>query len=194
MERLRSRGKVYGESVIALFLSGSLALSILIIGLVKNPNVNLFSYLFGSLTTVKVMDVWILAVLAVAVILFLFSFYRELFLFSLNEDLARVSGVNVRMINMIFMVLAAVTVAAALQIVGALLVGALMVVPVLAAMQLDLGFRATLFFSVIFSLLSFIIGFILAYQFDLASAGAIVIVAVLLFAALYFIRYLFWNS
>jgi zinc transport system permease protein len=132
--------------------------------------------------------------LAVAVILFLFSFYRELFLFSLNEDLARVSGVNVRTINMIFMVLAALVVAAALQIVGALLVGALVVVPVLAAMQLRLGFRATIFFSVIFSLFSFIIGFILAYKFDIASAAAIVIVAVLLFAALYFIRYLFWNS
>jgi zinc transport system permease protein len=126
--------------------------------------------------------------------LFLFSFYRELFLFSLNEDLARVSGVNVRTINMIFMVLAALVVAAALQIVGALLVGALVVVPVLAAMQLRLGFRATIFFSVIFSLFSFIIGFILAYKFDIASAAAIVIVAVLLFAALYFIRYLFWNS
>jgi zinc transport system permease protein len=194
MERLRAEGKVYGESVIALFLSGSLALSVVIISAIKNSNVSLFSYLFGSLTTVKVVDVWILAVLAVAVIWFLFSFYRELFLFALNEDLARVSGVNVRTINAVFMVLAAITVAAALQIVGALLVGALSVVPVLAAMQLGFGFRATLFFSVIFSLFSFIIGFFLAYQFDLASAGAIVIVAVLLFATLYFTRYLSRRS
>jgi zinc transport system permease protein len=189
MERLRSRGKVYGESVIALFLSGSLALSVVIISAIKNSNVSLFSYLFGSLTTVKVIDVWILLVLAVAIILFLFSFYRELFLFALNEDLARVSGVNVRTINRIFMILVAVTVAAALQIVGALLAGALMVVPVLAAMQLQRGFRTTLFFSVIFSLLSFLVGFVWAYWMDIGSAGAIVIVAVALFAVLYFSRY-----
>lgn len=189
MERLRAEGKVYGESVIALFLSGSLALSIVIISAIKNPNINLFSYLFGSLTTVGITDVWILIFLAAAVAIFIFFFYGELFLFALNEDLARVSGVNVRTINVIFMVLAAITVAVALQIVGALLVGALMVVPVLAAMQLGFGFRTTLFFSVIFSLFSFIIGFFLAYQLDLASAGAIVIVAVLLFAASYSIRF-----
>jgi zinc transport system permease protein len=188
MERLRSGGKVYGEAIIALFLSGSLALSIVIIGAVKGLNANLFSYLFGSLTTVKIIDVWILVALAVAVAIFIFFFYGELFLFALNEDLARVSGVKVRQINRIFMILAAVTVAAALQMVGALLIGALMVVPVLAAMQLQRGFRATLFWSVFFSLFSVLTGFILAYLLDLASGGAIVIVAVILFIVLYFVR------
>lgn len=188
MERLRSNVQIYGEAVVALFLSSSLALSIVIIGAVKGLNVNLLNYLFGSLITVKIIDVWILAVLAAAVILFLVFFYRELFLFALNEDLARVSGVRVRAINLGFMVLAAVTVAAALQMVGALLVGALMVVPVLSAMQLQRGFRVTLFLSCFFSLFSFLAGFVLAYWLDLASAGAIVIVAVALFAVSYFVR------
>lgn len=189
MERLRSGGKVYGEAIVALFLSGSLALSIVIIGAVKGLNANLFSYLFGSLTTVKIIDVWILVALAAAAAIFTFFFYGELFLFALNEDLARVSGVKVRQINIIFMIFAAVTVAAAMQMVGALLIGALMVVPVLAAMQLGLGFRATLFWSMLFSLFSVIIGFVLAYWLHLGSAGAIVIVAVALFVALYFIRF-----
>lgn len=185
MERLRISGRVFGEAIIALFLSSSLALSIVIISSAKGLNANLLSYLFGSLTTVQTVDIWILAMLAIAAISFLFLFYRELFLFALDEDLARVSGVSVGVISTVFMILAAVTVTAALQMVGVLLIGALMVVPVLAAMQLSLGFRGTLLLSVIFSLFSVLTGFILAYRFDLASGGAIVIVAVVLFAASY---------
>lgn len=185
MERLRISGRVFGEAIIALFLSSSLALSIVIISAAEGLNVNLLSYLFGSLTTVQAIDVWILATLAIVAIAFLFFFYRELFLFALDEDLARVSGISVRAVSLVFMILAAVTVTAALQMVGVLLIGALMVVPVLAAMQLRRGFRVTLFLSVLFSLFSVLTGFILAYRFDLASGGSIVIVAVALFAIAY---------
>ena len=185
MERLRRGGRVFGESIIALFLSSSLAFSVVIISAAKGLNVNLLSYLFGSLTTVQSLDVWILAILALVIISFLFFFYRELFLFALDEDLARVSGVRVRVISTVFMILAAVTVTAALQMVGVLLIGALMVVPVLAAMQLRLGFRSTLLLSVLFSVFSVLTGFVLAYRFDLASGGAIVIVSVVLFAVSY---------
>lgn len=187
MERLRTSGRVFGEAIIALFLSSSLALSVVIISAAKGLNVNLLSYLFGSLTTVQSMDVWILAILAIVIILFLFFFYRELFLFALDEDLARVSGVRVRIISTVFMILAAVTVTAALQMVGVLLIGALMVVPVLAAMQLRFGFRSTLLLSVLFSVFSVLTGFALAYRFNLASGGAIVIVSVVLFAGAYIV-------
>jgi zinc transport system permease protein len=185
IERLRIGGRVFGEAIIALFLSSSLALSIVIISAAEGLNANLLSYLFGSLTTVQAADVWILVILAIAAISFIFFFYRELFLFALDEDLARVSGVSVRAVSLVFMVLAAVTVTAALQMVGVLLIGALMVVPVLAAMQLRRGFRGTLFLSVLFSLFAVLTGFILAYRFDLASGGSIVIVAVALFAIAY---------
>lgn len=187
MERLRTSGRVFGEAIIALFLSSSLALSVVILSAAKGLNVNLLSYLFGSLTTVQSLDVWILAVLAIVIISFLFFFYRELFLFALDEDLARVSGVRVRIISTVFMILAAITVTAALQMVGVLLIGALMVVPVLAAMQLRFGFRSTLLLSVLFSVFSVLTGFALAYRFNLASGGAIVIVSVVLFAGSYIV-------
>ncbi|OGI14265.1 MAG: hypothetical protein A3E38_03130 [Candidatus Moranbacteria bacterium RIFCSPHIGHO2_12_FULL_54_9] len=185
MERLRIEGRVLGESIIALFLSSSLALSVVILSATTGLNANLLSYLFGSLTTVSTGDVTILAVLAAVIVAFFGFFYRQLFLFALDEDLARVSGVRVRMVSNGFIILAAATVAAALQIVGTLLIGALMVVPVLTAMQWQRGFRMTLFLSVIFSLLSVLTGFVLAYALDLASGGMIVIVAVALFVCAY---------
>lgn len=190
MERLRRGGRVFGEAIIALFLSSSLALSIVIINATKGLNVNLLNYLFGSLTTVQALDVWMLLILAIVVVGFFLCFYRELFLFALDEDLARVSGVPTWQISAVFMALAAVTVTAALQMVGALLIGALMVVPVLAAMQLRLGFWVTLFVAVLFSVFSVLTGFTLAYQFNLASGGAIVMVAVALFIAAYVRKWL----
>lgn len=185
IERLRRDGRVLGEAIIALFLSSSLALSVVIMSLSDGLNVNLLSYLFGSLTTVTTGNVVTLLFIAIGVLLFLLFFYRELFLFALDEDLARVSGVRVRLLSSAFMVLSALTVTAALQMVGVLLIGALMVVPVLTAMQWRLSFRSTLLLSVFFSLLSVITGFFLAFYFDLASGGAIVIVAVIFFALTY---------
>lgn len=189
IERLRIEGRVFGEAVIALFLSSSLAFAVVIISAGNGLNANLLSYLFGSLTTVTRADVIILLALMVFVSLFLSLFYRELFLFALDEDLARVSGVRVRMLNTVFIVLSAVTVTAALQMVGVLLIGALMVVPVLAAMQWRMSFRRTLALSVVFSLLSVLTGFFLAYRLDLASGGAIVAVAVILFALAYIVNH-----
>ncbi len=186
IERLRASGRVFGEAVIALFLSSSLALSVVILSATKGLNTNLFGYLFGSLTTVGESDVYVFAVLGAVMILFLLFFYRELFLYALDEDLARVSGVRVKMLNGVFIMLTAVMVTAAIQMVGVLLIGALMVVPVLAAMQFDLGFRKTLLLSVLFSLCSVLVGFFAAYWLDLASGGAIVIVAVILFFLAYF--------
>lgn len=181
MERLRVSGRVLSESIIALFLSSSLALSVVVMSLSHGLNANLFSYLFGSLTTVTGNDVLILFLLALFVFGFLFFFYRQLFLFAIDEDLARVSGVRVRLLNAVFVALAAVTVAAAMQIVGVLLIGALMVIPVLTAMQWKRSFRMTLVLSVVFSLVSVFFGFILSYVWNVVSGGAIVMVAVGLF-------------
>jgi len=156
-----------------------------IMSLSDGLNVNLLSYLFGSLTTVTMANVLTLLCSALGVLVFLLFFYRELFLFALDEDLARVSGVRVRLLSSAFMVLAALTVTAALQMVGVLLIGALMVVPVLTAMQWRMSFRSTLLLSIFFSLLSVITGFFLAFYLDLASGGAIVIVAVIFFVLTY---------
>lgn len=178
IEHLRRDRRVLGEAIIALFLSSSLALSVVIMSLSNGMNMNLLSYLFGSLATVTTLDVYTLFILAVVVLVFLLFFYRELFVFALDEDLAQVSGVRVRWLANAFMVLSALIVTASLQMVGVLLIGALMVVPVLTAMQWRRGFRMTLLLSILYSVFSVITGFFLAYFFDLASGGSIVMVAV----------------
>lgn len=177
VDRIRSAGRVMTEAVLALFLSVSLAAAVVIVSLSGVSNVNLMSYLFGSLATVSEGELVFLLVLVVSALVFFFRFYRPLFLLSLDEDLAKVSGIRVGTVNTAFIGLTALTAAASLQIVGVLLLGALMVIPVLAALQFGKGFRGTLLIAIGLSLAAFLIGFVLSYSSDLPSGGTIVLVA-----------------
>lgn len=176
IERLRQKRKMFGESVLAVFLSGSLAIAVVLIGMAKGFNVNLLNFLFGSLSTVRTSDLVLIALLGVATVAFCVVFYRQLFLISLDEDLAKASGVPVNGLNIALVVLAAFTVALAMQMVGVLLVGALMVMPVLSAMQVARSFLQTFVFALFFSVLSVVTGLFLSYFLDIASGGAIVLV------------------
>lgn len=183
IEHLRNSRRIFGESILALFLSGSLALAVIILSLAKGFNANLFSYLFGNISTVTSTDLNITIVLAITVFFAVVLMYKELFFVSFDEELARASGLPVKYINLAIVMLAAIAVALSIRIVGVLLIGALMVIPVISAMQYRYGFRSTLLLSVLFSVVSVIAGLFAAYYLNLASGGAIVIVALIIFLA-----------
>lgn len=180
-EQMRVWKRLYTEATLALFLSGSLALAIVIISMARGFNVNILSYLFGSITTVQVADVWLIAALGVAAVAVVLLFYKELFYISFDEESARVSGIPTRGINLLLITIAAVTVALAMRIVGILLVGALMVIPVLAGFQAARSFRRALMMSVVFSLLAVLAGLLASFYLDITAGGAIVIAALLIF-------------
>ncbi len=183
IEHFRHRGRVIPDALVALFLSGSLALSVVILNspLGQSAQINLTSFLFGSLALVTWLDVSLLFILFVFSFGFVLYYYRGLFLLSLDEEMAEVSGVPVRRIQFGFIALVALLVALALQMVGALLVGALLVIPVLAAMQWKKGFLHTLILAEFFSVMAMLLGITLAYYFALPSGGMIVLTAAVFF-------------
>ncbi|PIR40593.1 MAG: metal ABC transporter permease [Candidatus Yonathbacteria bacterium CG10_big_fil_rev_8_21_14_0_10_43_136] len=181
IEYLRNSRRIFGESVLAIFLSGSLAIAVIILSLAKGFNANLFSYLFGSISTVTATDLVVIITLATIVFIDVVFLYKELFFTSFDTELAEASGLPVKMINLTMVTLAAVAVAISIRIVGVLLIGALMVIPVISAMQYGRGFRFTLILSVIFSIVSVILGLFASYYYNLASGGAIVVVALIIF-------------
>jgi len=185
MEALRRSGKVMSESILALFFSGSLASALVLLTVSDGVSINLLSYLFGSITTVTATDLAILFVLLIAAFIFLSFGYRKLFLLSLDEDLARVSGVSAVRYNMLFILLASAVVAGSITVVGALLIGALMIVPVLAAMQWQCSFLKTLFLSIGLAEAAVITGFLVSYQLDLPSGATIVLCTLLSFIISY---------
>ena len=194
IEKLRGTKKIFGESVLALFLWGGLASAVVIISLARGFNVSLFSFLFGSITTVTSGDLYLIVILGIGILFLISACYKELFLVSFDEELAQVSGINARRFNLVLLVLAALTVSLSMRIVGVLLIGALMVIPVITAMQFTRSFSQTLFFSVMISLSAVITGLFVSYYFDLASGGTIVLIALAIFLAGFFFNRKDYNG
>ncbi|MEK9155120.1 MAG: metal ABC transporter permease [Patescibacteria group bacterium] len=188
IERLRLSGRFSGESILALFLSGSLAFAIVAMSAAQKFNGGVLAYLFGSITTVSVNDLWIIGGLGVVTVGIILAFYRKLFLLSFDEDIARANGLPVTAYSLLLAILTAATVAVSMRVVGVLLIGALMVIPVLAATQFNRGFKATMAIAVIISVASVLLGLATSYAFDLATGGTIVLCTVGLFLLSLFSR------
>lgn len=181
IERLRSSGKFSGEAVLALFLSGSLAFAVVAMSAAKAFNGGVLAYLFGSITTVSVSDLWIICGLVVVTLGIVVKRYPQLFLLSFNEDIAKANGLPVTMDSLLLAIMTAATVAVSMRVVGILLIGALMVIPVLAATQFGRGFKETIGLAVAISILSVLIGLGVSYSLNLATGGTIVLCAIGLF-------------
>lgn len=186
IERLRQSKKIYGETALSIFLSGSLAIAIVLIGLSHGFSVDLFSYLFGSILTVRPFDLLVISVLSVVIAVAIYIFYQELVYLSFDEEAARVSGIPVKTFNTFFIVLAAVTIAISIPIIGILLISALLVMPVITALQLRKSFKATLAWAELISLFSVLTGIISSFYLNVSSGGMIVLIMMAIFIAVHF--------
>jgi len=178
IERLRTTRRVYGDSALALFLSGSLALAVVILGIAHGFNTNLLNYLFGSIITVTASDVVAILVLGILVLVMLTLFYKELVYVTFDEEAARVSGIPTKLVNMLLVLMSALTVSLAIPIVGVLLIAALIVVPVITALQYRMSFTKTIIFAEVISIFSVFVGIITSFYLDLATGGTIVLVMI----------------
>jgi zinc transport system permease protein len=180
MDKLRQAYRFYQELAIPIILSAGIGLGVVLISLAKGFNVDLFGYLFGSLLSVTESDLIRVAIISLIVYTVVFLFYKELLFLSFDEEGARLSGVSRSLVNLIFSILVALVISVSMQVVGILLVSALITLPVATALQLARSFRQTFIYSVLFGELAVVTGLIIAYQFNLASGGTIVLVAVAL--------------
>lgn len=188
IERLRASRQVYGESALALFLSGSLALAIVLLSWGRGFNTNLFNYLFGSIVTVTAADIYIITTLGVIVALCLIWLYKELVYLSFDEEAARVSGLPTRFLNTLLILLAALTVSLSIPIVGILLISALMVIPVVTALQLKKNFTQTIMWAELISIFSVVAGIFVSFYFNLATGGTIVLITLVIFGLVFLVK------
>jgi zinc transport system permease protein len=182
IEWLRSRGRATGDLALALFFYGGIAAGVVLVSKSNAGSVNVVPYLFGSILTVSPSDLRVIAALGVGILVALAFAGRALFAVVLDEESARVAGLPVDALNALLSVLTAVTVVAAMRVVGVLLIAALMVLPVATSRLLAASFRATVVWAVGIGVGSAVVGLAAARQWGLAPGGSIVLVAALLFA------------
>lgn len=182
IEYVRSRGKASGDVALALLFYGGIATGVLLISLsTSGTSATLITYLFGSLTSTSGGDLVVIAVLATVVLTVTLGLRRQLFAVCQDEEHARVAGLPVARLNMLLAVMAAVTVAIAMRVVGSLLISALMVVPVATVQQLTRGFAATLYGALAVGVAVSLVGVVGSYYLDTPSGPSIVVLAILLF-------------
>ena len=184
VERLRRRGTAQGDLALALLFYGGIAGGVVLIGLADSLDAGLFAYLFGSILTVDRGDVVLVACLGGLIVATIAACRRALFAMAVDEEWSAVAGLPVGVLGTVLSVLVAVTVVAAMRVVGILLVAALMVVPVAGAQVLARSQKGILGWSVVIGMGSVVVGLAAAYQWALAPGGTIVLVAVASFAVI----------
>jgi zinc transport system permease protein len=181
IEYLRSAFSLYADAVLSILLSGSLAIAVIIVSLGGAFNNSLFSYLFGSILSVSDADLFAIIVFGSLSLIFLLLFSKELYFIAYDEEVAQTSGIKVRFLNFLLVSVVAVIIALSIRIVGSLLIGALMVIPTVAALQFRVGFTKTMLLSLFFALMSVVVGMSFSYYFSLPSGATIVLCVILLF-------------
>jgi zinc transport system permease protein len=184
---MRRRGLAQSDSAIAVMLALGFSTGLIIISLAGGFNVELFSFLFGSILTISQMDLIIVSLLGISTILILGIFYKELLSMTFDEEDARLMGVPVKLLSIAFNLLVAITIVLSIKVIGVILVVALLVLPGLAALQLNLSFRGTTIVAIGFGIISVVTGILLSAIYDLATSGIIVFTAAgfFLFTAIY---------
>jgi len=180
IEHLRSRRLLPGDAALAIALYTSLALAVVIISASSGFNRDIFGYLFGSVLSITTVDLWLMFGLGVVTVGFVLLLFAELAQTSLDSDLARTSGVRVDTVNLVVAVLAGATITLSMRVVGVLLVGTLVVIPVFAALRVSAGLRQTMAVAIGLGVLSAVVGLVIAFYADVAPGGAISLTAVVI--------------
>lgn len=188
IEWLRNRGAATGDLALALFFYGGIALGVVLISRADAGSVNVLPYLFGSILTVEPGDVWVVVAIGATIVVSVALMGRVLLASVLDAESARVAGLPVAAANALLAVLTAVTVVAAMRVVGVLLIAALMVLPVASSRLLARSFRSMVTIAVGVGLASVLFGLAAARQWALAPGGSIVLASAACFVITALVR------
>ncbi|MBN1683364.1 metal ABC transporter permease [Candidatus Bathyarchaeota archaeon] len=184
---IRRKGLAQSDSAIAVMLSIGFSIGLILISLAGGFNVDLFSYLFGSILTIGQFDLILISSLGIVTLILIIVFYKELLSITFDEEASRLMGIPVNVLETGLNILVAVTIVLSIKVVGMILVVALLVLPGLTALQFNKGFKKTSIISVIIGVLSVIVGIFTSALFNIATSGIIIftLTAFFLSAAIY---------
>lgn len=191
MLKIREDGKIKGETVIAMLSTGSLAIGYMVMHLAGGNNVagDVCTTLFGgnAILCLTAKDVGVCCGLAVGVALVFLLFYNRIFAVALDETVAKATGIKVGAYKTLLAATIAIVIVLAMELVGALLISALVVFPALTAMRFTKSFRATVITSAAISTGTAIIGLLFACVVNTPIGPTIVIANVAVFLIAYLI-------
>ena len=171
------KAKHRADTIIGVIWAIGMAIGILLLDLTPGYNVDLMSYLFGSILTVPDSDIWIMVGVAAVIFGVVTYFYNDYLALSYDEEFAQIRGVRVNTLYVLMIVMLALGVVMIIQVVGLILVIALMTIPPYIAEKYSKSLVSMMVLSSVLSALFTVIGLWLSYVFNLTSGASIIIVA-----------------
>ena len=166
----------------------------LIISDVRNKNLNFNSYIFGDILTTNFQDLIALSLITILVVFYVILAFKKLLLININEDLAKIAGINVDFWNFSFLILLSLTIALSTKIVGVFLMTALLVLPAAIARNLSSRPIAMIILSPIIGILFAIISLMTSFSYDLSIAPTMIFCLTIVFISSLLIKKLITKN
>lgn len=178
---LNERGRMRGDSAIALVSTSALAMGVMVTSMTSGMNVDVYNYMFGSILAMSQSDVYLSVALSAVVLALFLLFYPRIFAVTFDEAFARATGMRAGVYNMLIAMLTAITVVIGMRMMGTLLISSLIVFPALSSMRIFSRFRSVTLSSAIISVGCFCVGLMLSCVYSMPTGAGIVGVNLLVF-------------
>ena len=165
------------DTFIGLIWAVGMAIGVIFVDLTPGYNVDLMSYLFGSILAVSSEDLYFMGTLLVVILFVVTFWYRDILAVSYDSEYAGLRGVNVKFFYTLILILSALTVVIAIKVVGLILVIAMLTIPVYIAEKLSHSLFSMMFISGAIATLFTLLGLWMSYTYDLTSGASIIIVS-----------------
>ena len=174
--KLSTNKKANGDALIALLSASSLAIGTMAISLTKGVNIDLNGYLFGSILSIGWSDVWLSLALTIAVVLLYIFAHNRIFAITFDEDFAKAIGMKTNIYDAIFATICSLVIVFGMRLLGALLISSLIIFPTLIAMQFSKSFGRVVIYSVLISVVNFVLGLVISYLIASPTGATVVVV------------------
>lgn len=175
------------DTIISVFSSTAIAIGLVILS--QNGNFTKFSnYLIGDILSIVPGEITLILVVAAIILMFWIVFFNKLLALSVNETLAKSKNIKVKLFENLFIVLVAIIVMLSIKWVGVLIINSLLILPAAASRNISKNMRQYHLWSVIFSVISGIVGLVVSYYQRIATGPTIVLISSMIFFVTYFMR------
>ena len=187
--RLSENSKINGDAAIAIISSSALAIGVMCVS-VSGVNIDLNSYLFGSILATTNSDAILSTILAVVVIAIYDIFYNKIFEVTFDETFSKATGLKTGVYNSVIALLTALTIVIGMRIMGTLLISALIIFPAVSSMRICKKFKSVIICAGVLSIVCFFIGMCLSYSMDTPTGASVVVVNAIVFIVFSLIQFI----
>ncbi len=178
--KITKMGNIEYDTSIGIFFSFTMAIAIFLIYLGK-IKINLISFLFGSIMGISNFNLYFTIAIFILFLIVYFLIFKSLIFITFDEDVAKVSGINVELIDSFFLLMVSSIIVISLKLIGIVLTSAFLILPASFSFNISKSYRSIILLSIIFAIISFIIGFYLSFFYDIPTGATIVFISTIMY-------------